>query len=420
MAQAQRAVDRAFKPDNRVATSIAVVEPGTGHVVAIATNRRWGTGGKDRTEVIYATRRAFQSGSTFKPITLATALSQGFSPYTKLDTPNGYVPAKLNYPKGGFNNDSRVGHGFIDSYAAMAASINTYFVRVIERTGVKPVAALARAMGMSALPAKGPGAPGPVDAALTLGAFETSPLEVASAYATLASGGISCRAIFVTSLSRTSSKGEVSQLPKPDAGCRRVLDPAVANTVVDVVSRTFGPGGTARGLEIPGHETFGKTGTTNNSGATWFAGGSPQLTAAVWVGDPRGPTYSADGTVAYGKYVGSVFGRSIAGPIWKEALTGLLAGKPNVRLPATDVPGLVALTPTVVPNVRGMTLAAALDALDVAGVKVLVAPKTAAPDRRFTEGQVVSSDPRPGQLVVAGGSVTLTLSDGSPTKVRTQ
>jgi len=236
----------------------------------------------------------------------------------------------------------------------------------------------------------------------------------------LASGGISCRPIFVTSISRTSSKGEVSELPKPDAGCRRVLDPAVANTVVDVVTRTFGAGGTARGLEISGHETFGKTGTTNNSGATWFAGGTPQLTAAVWVGDPRGPRYSADGTVAYGKYVGTVFGRSIAGPIWKETLTALLAGKPNVRLPGTDVPGLVALTPTVVPNVRGMTLAAALDALGGLGINVTVVAKTAAPDRRFTEDQVVSSDPRPGQLVLPGGSVALTLSAGSQTKVRTR
>jgi membrane peptidoglycan carboxypeptidase len=83
---AQQAVVKALGYGNRAALGIAAVEPGTGHIAAVAENRKWGSG-KGRTEVVYA-KQAFQVGSSMKPIVLATALSQGIPATTRL-TANG-------------------------------------------------------------------------------------------------------------------------------------------------------------------------------------------------------------------------------------------------------------------------------------------------------------------------------------------
>ena len=80
MAAATAAARRALNPTNRVATAIAVEVPGTGAISALATNRPWGLDqAKGQTELVLPALPAYQAGSTFKAITLATALTQGFN-----------------------------------------------------------------------------------------------------------------------------------------------------------------------------------------------------------------------------------------------------------------------------------------------------------------------------------------------------
>src|SRR5690606_12169470 len=93
---------------------------------------------------------------------------------------------------------------------------------------------------------------------------------------------------------------------------------AVLTHVVDggIAGRT----GAAMSL---GRDVTGKTGTTDTSAAVWFAGYTPELAAAVWVGDPRGGfKYPMKNVTINGSYYGQVFGSSLPGPIWRQAMSG--------------------------------------------------------------------------------------------------
>jgi membrane peptidoglycan carboxypeptidase len=127
MAAAQSSVDAAFNHDNQAAAAIAVVEPGTGHVPAIAQSR-----GYDQTQFIYPVQAQVQPGSTFKPITYATALEEGFDPASTLGSSAPYSPAGMNAPKGGFANAERGDRGQITASEAIKHSVNTFFVRLVE------------------------------------------------------------------------------------------------------------------------------------------------------------------------------------------------------------------------------------------------------------------------------------------------
>ena len=414
MSAAQRALNAALSPTNRVASAMAVVQPGTGKVLAIATTRRWGVNAaKGQTEIVLPAVPRFQVGSTFKPITLATALEQGFSPYAKLDTPDGYVPATLNYPSGGFHNDDNSGHGFIDSFEAMAASVNTFFVQVIERTGVLPVADMAGRLGMTSLPRSGGRAITSKDAALTLGAFETSPLQLATVYASLAAHGRACAPVVVQSITRSDG----SAVSGGGISCHQAVSPAVADMVTSVLQGTFSSAGTAAGLGLADRPAAGKTGTTNASGATWFAGYTPQLAAAVWVGDPRGPKFALHDVEAYGQSFSTVYGRSIAGPEWQAAMSVMSTGMPVRAFAPADPAALVGSAPSL-PDVRGQTRDSAIAVLRKAGYVVALSPHNAAPDAVDVAGQVAAQSPAPGQPVAPGTRVVLTLTAGSATAVR--
>ena len=78
----------------------------------------------------------------------------------------------------------------LDAYQATARSVNTWYIQLEERYGVLRVADMAKRLGMTSLPRTGKRAITPRDASLTLGSYEVSPLEMASVYATFASGGI--------------------------------------------------------------------------------------------------------------------------------------------------------------------------------------------------------------------------------------
>ena len=410
MTAATKAAQRALSPTNRVATGAAIVEPGTGEVRALATNRKWGRdSAKGQTQLVLPARPAFQPGSNFKPITLATAVEQGFSLSTTFDTPNGYKPANMNYPDGGFHNDNDRNNGVLNATQATARSVNTWYIQLEERYGVLPVADMAERLGITSLPRTGRHKITKKDASLTLGTYEVSPIEMATVYATFASGGIQCKPVGVLAMNDRIGKS----LHVPSAQCHRAISPYVADSVSQVLRAVFAPYGTGAGLDLGGRPIAGKTGTTNDSAATWFTGYTPQYAMSVWVGDPRGgQKYPLHNIEAYGQRIGTVYGRSVAGPIWQETMRGLHDALPVKQFESPTASAMSGLLPPV-PDVRGMTRDAAVTALLDAGFRVRLLPQTAAPDPNLPVGQVAAQSPASGSLVEYNSLVSLTLTNGS-------
>ncbi|WP_312856778.1 transglycosylase domain-containing protein [Arthrobacter mobilis] len=327
---AQAAVEKALGNGSRAALGVAVVEPGTGRITAIAQNREWGKG-KGKTQVVYA-KQAFQVGSAMKPIVLATALSQGIPASTRFRADGPYRAPDMDNPRGGFINYNNRDYGVINAYAAIRSSVNVYFIRLIERAGVVNTAKMARKLGISSIP---------VDqltgreASLALGAYEVTPLEMAGAYAAFMSGGTVCDPVAVTKAVRNETR---EKLAVPDPNCRRAIDKKVADTVADTLKEPFKRRGTLGQLGRPdGREVGAKTGTTNDFAANWIVGGTPQAMAAVWLGDPRGGAeYPLTTLRAYGRTFQDLTGSEVAGPVWKDTMEGALKGEKKVRLPNPD------------------------------------------------------------------------------------
>src|SRR5688500_18315541 len=135
----------------------------------------------------------------------------------------------------------------------------------------------------------------------TLGINEMDPVTVATAYAAVAARGTYCAPMAITRI--TDRDGEATTYrPK----CRRVLDPATADATADVLSGVFTKG-TMRHVGGIGRDAAGKTGTTDDYAAAWFAGFTPDLAAAVSLGDPRGSQrHKLTGVTIGGRYYGVV------------------------------------------------------------------------------------------------------------------
>ncbi|MEH0110947.1 transglycosylase domain-containing protein [Tersicoccus sp. MR15.9] len=415
MTSANTAVHRALKDTNRGALGLAVVTPGTGKVTAVAQNRGWGSG-PGKTEITYATS-TFQPGSTMKPITLATALEQGIPATTKFHASAYYTPASLAAPEGGYSNYGLQDFGVIDARGAIKVSSNTYFIQLIEKTGVLPVADMAARLGITSIPRTGPRALTGNEAYLTLGAYEISPLQMANAYATFVSGGTECRTHTIVSVTRSDTG---AKLPAPDADCHQAIAPAVANTVGDALKQTFTPGGTIGPTGgLPGREAGAKTGTTNDYQANWVVGVTPQASTAVWLGDPRGgASYPLTQLDAYGRTFYDLTGAEVAAPVWKETMTGLLKGVKAVPMPKANDAATSSSTSRYVPDVRGLSVEAAMTQLRANDLEPVIEKRPAPAQAPIGPGVVVGQTPAAGAVTGHRQEVRLTLSAGSDTSIR--
>jgi membrane peptidoglycan carboxypeptidase len=343
--QAQRAAQKAvvdhIAKKHKIGTAIAMVEPGTGAVKAIALNRSWGDG-DGATQLNYATDKnqggssGFQGGSTFKPFVLAVALRKGIKPSKTFDAPS-YIsvpgfdkcdpnefedPQFAPYGVGNYENES---FGTIDMKTATARSVNTYFLQLEKETGVCKPPKLAEKMGLR----RADGRPLDRYPSFVLGAQEVSPLRMAEAYATLAADGMHCPTYGVREVKTLQGERIGPAVPS----CERVMSREVARDVTKLLRGVIMGGienRTGAKMDI-GRPAAGKTGTTNGARAVWFVGYTPDMAAAVWAGYPARSKKLKDVTIK-GRHYETLYGGALPGPIWKQAMTAAHEGKPKREL----------------------------------------------------------------------------------------
>ncbi|HEY7214511.1 MAG TPA: penicillin-binding transpeptidase domain-containing protein, partial [Thermoanaerobaculia bacterium] len=273
-------------------------------------------GGQDyaRSEFDRVSQAHRQAGSCFKPIVLVAGLESGrVSPATKLrDEP---LTLKTGSRRWTPRNADGAFRGWITTRTALEQSRNVPLVRLAMDLGLDKVAATARRMGI--------GSPMDEVPALALGAAAVTPREVATVYATLASGGV--RPVLHGLATALDAEDRALQEAKPK-GPERVLSPQVAFIATSVLEGVV-ENGTARGVRrygIPG-PLAGKTGTTNEARDSWFAGYRPDRVTVVWVGrDNPGAT--------------SLSGSRAALPIWGRYMKAALRGAEPPEL--AEPPGL--------------------------------------------------------------------------------
>ncbi|MGN6275788.1 MAG: transglycosylase domain-containing protein [Solirubrobacterales bacterium] len=286
-------------------SALVSIDPRNGRIRAMLSNDPSG-----QSQFNLAAQGHRQPGSTFKAFVLTTAIKQGIDPYTTYYTSK---PLNLYLPRWGHweVHTADLGYqGTINLKQATVTSDNTVFAQLDLDVGPKAVAATAKSMGITSpldgIPAEGIGG-------LRVG---VSPLELADAYATLASGGVHHNPVAVTKVVFPNGRVERPEAAEP----RRVLSRPVAWQVTRLLHDNITEGtGTAAYTGCAGQA--GKTGTTDEYTDAWFSGYQPNLETAVWVGYPQSNAISMSSVHGI-----IVFGGTFPAEIWHSLYSG--AGVP--------------------------------------------------------------------------------------------
>lgn len=332
---ADAAVQDTVSPQAQAIGGLAMVEPGTGEVRAVAQSRPMGRDKKSGQTFInyavnekYGAAKGFQGGSTFKAFVLAQAIEDGiplsksiFSPDPGTFQEEDYEDCDGDpYGYGEFTvPNSTTGSLNANMYNGTRLSVNTFFLGLEKETGICEPFNLAKKMGLDldnpTGDERGNGAERIPN--FTLGTADVSPLEMAEAYATFAARGKHCDARPVTAIE--DSKGNVLKTYKPT--CTQVLQESTADAVNDILRGLLEGSGFAAAQNL-GRDAGGKTGTTNNGRSVWFVGYTPTMaTAAMIAGaNQEGSPSSLIGVNIGSATVYSASGSRLAAPIWGAAM----------------------------------------------------------------------------------------------------
>lgn len=291
--------------------ALVAVDPRTGELTAMVGGRGYG-----ETQFNRAADARRQPGSAFKPFVLLAAMQEAVSGDGGI-TLSGRVsgePISLPAPDGMWepsNFDDRT-YGMVTVRTLIEESVNTATVRLALDVGLPKVVDAARSAGVAS-----PLAPVP---SLALGSYEVTPLELAYAYATLASGGTRYEPVPIYALLGADEE------PLPVGAPRRTqeLDPRAAFLVTyaleGVLERGTGRLARDRGIDFP---AAGKTGTTDRHRDSWFVGYTPDVVCAVWVG------YDSGGNTG-------LTGASGALKIWTRFMREIYPSSPPPAFPVPD------------------------------------------------------------------------------------
>jgi len=292
---------------------LVAIRPGTGEIIALY-------GGADyvKRQLNDATQSIALAGSTFKPFALAAGLEAGI-PLTSMwngDSPQFFDDAGKPYE---VNNYGDEGWGQVSLLTATSHSINTIYVPLGIKVGPDRVVDVARRAGIPDSVAMMP------TPSVVLGAASPHVIDVAVAYATFASNGVYAAPWFITEVNG-SNGGVLYQAasPSPNTVFSKEVMADLTYGLQEVVKNGTATFGTA-GL---GRPAAGKTGTSEQNASAWFAGYTPQLSAAVAM-------FRDDATQTLNGIGGlnSVTGGTFPAKIWTAFMKGALKGDPVLSFP---------------------------------------------------------------------------------------
>jgi penicillin-binding protein 1A len=292
--------------EGEVESALLALDPTTGMVRALV-------GGYDFAASQYnrALQAKRQPGSSFKPIIYSAALEAGLTELSVMqDGPLSFRLAggKLWQPQ---NYDNKF-HGPVILRSALAHSLNSVSVRLVQRVGVERTIKQARKLGIES--------PLPKNLSLALGTPSVTLLEMVRAFGVFAAGGNLAEPLFI--LKVTDRNGNVLEEDEPAA--KPALSPEIAYIMTDMLKNVV-QSGTARSAAKLGKNIAGKTGTTSDYRDGWFIGYNPDLVAGVWVGYDDHRSVGDKET-----------GASTALPIWQSFMTVASQGKEEEEFPVPE------------------------------------------------------------------------------------
>jgi penicillin-binding protein 1A len=300
---AREAIERVLRNPAGPAAALVAIDLRTGAVRAMFGGRNF-----RESQFNLAAQARRQPGSAFKPIVLATAMAQGISPLTELES------RKVSIDAGDrvwtVTNYDHTYLGRVNLARALVSSDNTVYAQLTDLVGPKAIVETAHDLGIRS----------PLDAyfSIGLGSVAVNPLEMARAYATIGNGGrrvdgslIGDAPRVVESVERIRSGRVEENLPAPT----EVTEPGEAELLTSMLEDVVSSGTGVRAA-VPGVDVAGKTGTTDNYGDAWFVGFTPEIAVAVWVGypdelRPMRTEFGGD----------PVTGGTLPAQIWKEFVT---------------------------------------------------------------------------------------------------
>ena len=305
--------------------ALVSLDPRTGKVLAMAQNTTYGIEA-GQTMSNYAADGNFQVGSTFKVFTLLQWFKEGHSAYETVGSANTF------YPNGAFKCDGRSitteGYqvndlagktGTMNVVRATGQSVNQAFVNMASRVDFCSIFQTAYDMGIT----EDGEVPAPFPANI-LGSVSSSPLHMASVFATIANSGQQCKPQSIESV----TDRDENVLKEFAADCNEVISPDLANKTAALLTASAGQYYTSTRLG-DGRPFAAKSGTTDGHANTWLTGFTPSLATSVWVGHGDNSSQEVSGVVINGVYHSEIFGETYVGQnIWAPYMTQALAGTP--------------------------------------------------------------------------------------------